>query len=243
MTRISRTLPVVVALAFLMAACGSSDSGDDVASLEDDEVATLQDAADAAVIEDEDEPEVAPEDAALAFSQCMRDEGLDFPDLSIDAEGNIDLREGFESIDRSDESFQEALGVCQGELANGGFGGGRRAAFESEEVQDGLVAYSDCIRDQGFDVGDLALGQGAGAPGAGGQGAGQGGQGDQDGDGTGPAQGQRQGGFGNIANRLAQQLGLDPEDPEVTAALETCQPVLDQAFAGTALGGTNDDNS
>ncbi|MGI9598703.1 MAG: hypothetical protein ACR2QK_21240 [Acidimicrobiales bacterium] len=234
---IHKLLPGILALTLAATACGTSGEGDEVASLQTEEVATLADAADAAVIPDEDGPEADPEEAALAFSQCMRDEGLDFPDLSVDAEGNIDVREGFESIDRSDASFRTAIDACRDELANGGFGGGRRQAFESPEVQDGLVAYSDCIREKGFDVGDLTFGQGAGAPG---QGAGAGAA-DGDGEGTGPAEGRRQGGFGNITNRLAQQLGLDPEDPDVVAALDACQPVLDEAFAGTALGdgGTN----
>lgn len=229
--KIPLSIPLIAsALVLVAAACGSSGS-DDVASLVSNDVATLSGAADAATIPDEDEPETSPEAAALAFSQCMRDEGIDFPDLAIDAEGNIQLREGFTAVDRSDESVREALQTCQPELAAGGFGGGRRAALQSPEVQDGLVAFSDCIRDEGFDVGDLTLGQGPGAPG--GQQPGQGGDGD------GPAAGQRQGGFGNPSNRIAQQLGLDLDDPVVEAALDTCSPILEDVFAGLGGGGPN----
>lgn len=237
-----RFLPLVAAIALVAAACGGEDEAEvAVATLEDTNVATLTDSADAAVIPGEDAPETDPEEAALAFSQCMRDEGIDFPDLAVDAEGNINLREGFESIDRDDESFRDAMGVCQDELAAGGFGGGRQQALDSPELQDGLVAFSDCIRDEGFDVGDLTLGQG---PGAGnGPGAGQGANTDQaaaegetDGDG-GPAQGQREGGFGNRSARIAGQLGLDAEDPAVVEALELCNPILDEAFTAAGVAG------
>lgn len=248
--RVSILVASLLALTLVAAACGSTDS-DAVASLEESEVATLEDAALAAVRTDEDASETNPEDAALAFSQCMRDEGVDFPDLAVDAEGNIDLRAGFENIDRNDETFQEARTECQSELAAGGFGGGRRQALTSTEVQDGLVAYTDCIRDEGFDVGDLTLGQGPGGTGNG-DGTANGTANDAandaanadaaggaeaaDGDGGGPQAGRRQGGFGDPNNRLAEQLGLDPEDPETAAALELCEPVLEEAFAAAGLG-------
>ena len=246
---LSRWLPLLGAFALLAAACGGSDDNEAdvaVATLEDSQVATLTDSADAAVMQDEDAPETDPEEAALAFSQCMRDEGIDFPDLAVDAEGNINLREGFENIDRDDESFREAMEACQDELAAGGFGGGRRAALDSPELQDGLVAFSDCVRDEGFDVGDLTLGQRPGAGNGAAAGDGQAANADQateDGDdgetadGGGPAQGQREGGFGDRSARFAQQLGLDPEDPAVAEAMELCSPILDEAFTAAGVTG------
>lgn len=233
---LGRSLGLLAAVTLVAAACGSSaDDAAEVATLEDENVATLTDSADAAVIPDEDAPETDPEQAALAFSQCMRDEGLDFPDLGVDAEGNINLREGFQAVDRSDENFRDAMTACQGELAAGGFGGGRREALDSPQLQDGLVAFSDCVRDEGFDVGDLTLGAPGGGNGnqAGGANANQADGGDADGDG--PAEGRREGGFGDRTSRIAGQLGLDPEDPAVIEVMDLCSPVLDEAFAAAGV--------
>lgn len=246
-TRWSTTAVAVIALSFIASACGSAaaDDGEQAAA---DGVATLEDTIVAEVVDGESgdgEAEASPEEAALAFSQCMRDEGIDFPDLGVDAEGNISIREGFEAIDVRDESVRDAREACQDELAAGGFGGGggRQAAFESPEVQDGLIAFSDCVRNEGFDVGDLTLGQGQGGPG---QGQNNGGaQNDgvaaddaeaaADGDGDGPPEGRREGGFGDRNARLATQLDLDPEDPAVVEAIETCSPIIDEAFAAVGF--------
>ena len=170
----------VVALTLMVAACSSAPAASDteVASLLADE-SVAGDAADAATIATEPASvDRSPDEAALEFSQCMRDEGLDFPDLSVDAEGNIELREAFQSVEPGSDEFRAAREACGEILAQTGFGGGRREALESPEVQDGLIAFSDCVRDAGYDVGDLTL-----ARGGQGQGQGQGqadGQGDAD---------------------------------------------------------------
>ena len=129
----------------------------------------------------------------------MRGEGIDFPDLSVDADGNIELRDAFQSIDPGAEGFREANEACQEILQQAGFGGGRRQAAESPELQDALLEFSQCLRDAGHDVGDLTLGLPGGPAGGGG------GQGAPEGGGDGPAQGgeaqggQRQPGFGGPA--------------------------------------------
>ena len=242
-------LTSLAALSLAFAACGTAGASDpDQALADTDEVATLADTSDAATGDSdadgdaETTSDATPEEAALAFSQCMRDEGVDFPDLAVDAEGNINLREGFANVDRNDDSFRDAREACQDELAAGGFGGGnRREALESPEIQDALVEFSDCVRDQGYDVGDLTLGQGNG-PGQNNDGQGQANAEQADAAGeeaesNQPPQGQREGGFGNRTNRFAQQLGLDPEDPEVIAAIEVCTSIIEDAFTNAGVGG------
>jgi len=115
---------------------------------------------------------------------------------------------------------------CRVILDGIGFGGrgGRAALTDNPELQDALVAFSDCIRQQGFDVGDIELG---GGPGQGG------GNGTPPGNGDGQpqrGQGAAQGNF-DPNSRFAAALGLDPEDPDVAAALEECSPIMDAAFA------------
>lgn len=65
------------------------------------------------------------QDQMLAFAQCMRDNGIDYPDPEFTADGGITMsigpgEEG--GIDPSDPGFQEAQEACQ-EIFGGGFGG------------------------------------------------------------------------------------------------------------------------
>ncbi len=233
-----RVPALAIGAVLALSACGggTDDTGSEVASLQASEAGD-GDAADAA-IRTEAAPELAPDEAALQFSQCMRDEGIDFPDLSVDADGNIELREAFQSVDRDAEGFREARQACGEVLQQAGFGGGRREAAESPEMQDALLEFSQCVRDAGYDVGDLTLGRPGGAGGGQGNGAGgQAGDGDQAEAGQGQGQGgQRQPGFGNRTARFANQLGLDAEDPAVTETIEGCMPVIDEAFASLGIG-------
>ncbi len=219
----------LVTLALLLGAC-SGGGGEDAS-----EVATLLPdvgdggAADAAVRGNEADPDLEPDEAALQFSQCMRDQGLDFPDLSVDAEGNIDVRAAFQAIEPGTEGFRQAMEVCSEILQQTGFGGGRRQVQESTEFEDALIGFSECLRDEGFDVGDLTLG----GPGGGGDGAAGDGQGDGNPpDEGGPGQrGERGQGFGNRGARFAENLGLDYEDPEVATAVDGCLEIVDSALA------------
>ena len=182
-------------------------------------------------LNDSSDGETDPEQAALDFSQCMRDQGLDFPDIGLDANGNPDIREGFEAI-RGQEGFRDGLDSCSEFLAGAGFGGGRAALTDNVELQDALVEFSACVRDQGFDVGDIQLGVG---PEGGGAGPGPG-SGDGDGQAANQQGGRGEGGF-DPGRRLADGLGLDADDPAVQAAITDCQPILEEAFSAAGIGG------
>ncbi|MEM9042551.1 MAG: hypothetical protein AAGD33_21915 [Actinomycetota bacterium] len=245
-------LPIPLLAAAALSACGgttSADGGssetspDDVSNLEEttidassDEVASLEETTDDADSTDAGSTLDADE-AALEFSACLREQGLEVPDIGVDADGNIQLRDAFAEIDRTDELFQTAMGTCQGIIADVGFGGGGggpgAAIRDNVEVQDALVELVDCMRDEGHtDATQLELGQpgGQGADGEGGgpPQAGQGGQAGQ-GQGQGPGQGGR-------ATRLITQMGLDPEDPAVVESMEVCMPIIDEAFAAAGVG-------
>ncbi len=215
---------LVTLIALAAAACGTNSEGETVG------VASLEDSAGAAATGDTDaEPESTPEEAALEFSQCMRDEGLDFPDIGIDSDGNPDIRDAFESsgVQPGSGDFRTAIETCGEILASIGFGGGQRAALgDNTELQDAFVEFSACIRDQGYDVGDITFGA---RPGAGG---------DASGDGVPPERGEggTRGGFGDPNTRFADQLGLDIDDPEVAAAFDECGPIIETAFSGLGRG-------
>jgi len=105
-----RRVVLILALAVAVAACGGSETAvEGVATLESgsgDAVANVQ-----AMSDDE------IEEAALAFTQCLRAEGLDVPDPEFDGEGGFtfDFRGAFRdgSGDGPNDEFQAALEVCE----------------------------------------------------------------------------------------------------------------------------------
>jgi hypothetical protein len=59
---------------------------------------------------------------ALAFAQCMRDHGVDFPDPQFQEGGKVMM--GGKGLDPNDPDFQEAQEACQDKMPKG-FGGGQ----------------------------------------------------------------------------------------------------------------------
>ena len=155
----NRVLISIVAFALLVAACGGSDS-EGVASLDATETTTAQDvSADAAV---------SDEDALLEFSACLRENGIeDFEDPTINADGvpEFNLRSLGGEHDR--EEMQAAFEACQDDLEGIAFGPG---SVDLTEVEDTLVEFSACMRDNGYDMPDPDLsnfGSGEGGEGGG----------------------------------------------------------------------------
>lgn len=231
-------LLLLIAIALGAAACGDSEAAaiDGVASASDldetledaqpEETVTTSDANGDAPATAGSSGDLSPEEAALALSVCMRDNGFpDFPDPVIGANGAPNLRAAIaeSGVDFAAPEFREQIDACRDEVGAENFGAGGRNNEIREQVQERLLGYTQCLRDQGLDVGDLAgPGQGDGQ-----QGQGQG----QQGDGAGRARGN----VGNVEGRsarIAQALGLDVDDPATAAALEACDSVLVEAFAG-----------
>ena len=206
----------------VLAACGGSSEatdGDQIASLATDEESASE-------TDDPAAGEQTADEAALEFSQCLRDEGMDVADIGVDADGNIDLRSALQNVEPGTEGFREAMDSCLDVLEGVSFGGrgGPGGLADNTEIADAMLEFSDCIRSEGFeDVPDLTLeGRGGGAPTEGGPPAG--------------GEGDREGGFGDRSTRFAEQLDLDPDHPEVIEAMNTCMPVLDQAFSDAGVG-------
>ncbi len=107
------------------------------------------------------ESDTSMEDAALAFAQCMRDQGVeDFPDPEFGSGGTIrvPLPEGGEGGAPAGpgEIDREAFDACQDELGGGGIA---PAPEDRAELQDQLVDMAQCLRDQGLDVDDPQFGE------------------------------------------------------------------------------------
>ena len=178
----------------LIAASCSSGDGEGVASL-----AAPEDSADLPVIVDDvDDAPVDQEQAMLSFAACMRSNGVEIDDPTVDSDGNVQfggLRSAGQQGEVDREEIRAAVEVC-GDFLEGfalGRGGGD---FDPTELQDTLVEYAACMRDNGYDMPDpdfSNFGPGAGEPGQGGGGP-----------------------FGDI----------DPGDSDFVAAQEACGDVL-----------------
>ena len=186
---------LLLALGLLASACGGSDDSDGVASLEtEDTVAASVDAG------DQSTDEVDAEQAMLDLAACLRDQGLDIEDPTVDADGNVQFG-GFRgaaaegNVDR--EAMRAAMNSCQEQLDGVVLGFGGRD-FDPTELEDTMVEYAACMRDNGYDMDDPDLS--AFGPGSGGGEPGEGGGGP----------------FGAI----------DRDDPDFVTANETCGDIL-----------------
>jgi len=143
-----KRIPILlVVLASLATACGgSADADAGVASL--DESVTLDETG------VETAPEPTEEEALLAFTACLRDQGVDIDDPTVDADGNLRIARpnaAAEDPEFDREAFRGARESC-GELLEGvnlGF-----QAEDRTEIEDQLLEYAACMRDNGFDMPD-----------------------------------------------------------------------------------------
>jgi hypothetical protein len=141
-------LVAALALTMSLAACG--EDGDDPG------VATLNGS------DGEDDGGAAGdvqdlEEQALAFAECMRENGVpDFPDPVVE-DGRIQVRiggpDGGGELDP--EAMEAAQEACQ-DLAPRG--GGNFSEEDRQEMQDAFLEYAQCMRDNGYDMPDPDFG-------------------------------------------------------------------------------------
>lgn len=101
------------------------------------------------------------EEQALAFSQCMRENGVpDFPDPEIDG-GRIRMRVGGGAggADLDPQAVDRAMEACE-DLAPRG--GGNMSAEDRQEMQDAFLDYAQCMRENGYDMPDPDFSDGDG---------------------------------------------------------------------------------
>jgi hypothetical protein len=142
-TRVRRRFALTIAVLLLATACSGGDEGDGVATLQDgdDGGATTTTVSRTAI-----------DEAALEFSRCMRDNGIDVPDIEFGSDGAPTLRpEDIAGIDLTSPEFEEAFATCIGTLQAAG-----AAQIELDPelqalVQDQLQEFSACMRDNGVE--------------------------------------------------------------------------------------------
>jgi hypothetical protein len=250
------TMFVVAVAVLLLAACGGGGE-DGVASLGGDSASADGTDGDAEQGAAEQDAEGTPEEQILAYNQCLREQGIDVPDPSVDSEGNVVFEQRLSSEDDDTEGqdqpglafnredFERAREVC-GDPPAAVFGGS--GDIDETELADALLEFAQCMRDNGVDVPDPDLSE-----------LGPGGPPVTSRSGDGPAEGDDDGGVdggesedggddesedgGPAGNgpqlRVAGPFGeLDLSDPDVQTAFETCQEagILPGPGVGTVAG-------
>jgi hypothetical protein len=110
-------------------------------------------------------PGASVEAALLAFSRCMRDQGItDMPDPTVDSEGNVQIQRppgGHGS--GAHEAFEAARKKCDKYLreVTQGF-----SHADTAQTQDQLLQLAQCMRGRGVDVPDPDFSGGGHDPGA-----------------------------------------------------------------------------
>jgi hypothetical protein len=153
--RNSFMISVVLVVALMASACSDGGDSAEIASLETDSANTPEDDSNGDV-----DPEAESEAAMLAFTQCLRDQGIDVDDPTMDADGNMQLPpiniEVPDVMTDPDElpdmsEFEDTIAPCEEHLE------GVVSTFSSAdttEIEDMLLAYAKCMRDNGVDMPD-----------------------------------------------------------------------------------------
>ena len=153
--RNSFMISVVLVLALMASACSDSGGSAEIASLETDSANPSEDDSSGDV-----DPEAESETAMLAFTQCLRDQGIDVDDPTMDADGNMQLPpiniEVPDVVTDPDElpdvsEFEDLIAPCEEHLEGvvGTF-----SSADTTEIEDMLLAYAECMRDNGVDMPD-----------------------------------------------------------------------------------------
>lgn len=144
----------------------------------------------------------------LAYAQCMRDNGVDFPDPQFDASGRPQFnRQGGQSFDqlRNSAAFQKAQKACDSKRPN--FAGQfERTPAEQAQMRKNLLKFAQCMRSKGLDFPDPTF------------------------DANGRPQFDRNGGPGGAQ-------GQNRDDPKAQAARQACQKAAGGTFGRGPGGG------
>jgi hypothetical protein len=180
----------LVAVALLFGACGGETSTGEIASLEDRARSTTTEVGGG---------EIGMEEGLIAFSECLRENGLEVGDPTVGPDGSLQMppivvesevpADGEEpdqaALDEMMRRTDAVFAECEPLLGEVAFTGGDLPDFD--EFEDLLLEYAACMRDRGVDVPDP-----------------------------------------DFSSHGSVMLGLagDPEDPEFAAADEVCRDIL-----------------
>ena len=143
-SRGSSKIKILVFVAIFTACTIGGEESQGVVTIESTTVTTVAD------------EETTFEEGVLEFAQCMREEGINFPDPTFDIDGNPQ----FDNLEiENEEEFESAFENCEDILRNA-----LPEQFDLDpEVEAALVdaslEFSQCMRDQGIDFPDPKPGE------------------------------------------------------------------------------------
>jgi hypothetical protein len=104
------------------------------------------------------EEDVDPQERALAFARCMRENGLpDFPDPQVGENGGVMIMGPGAGSGVDEETMRAAHEQCQ-HLMGGGSAGQRIDPEEAARMQEAMLAFARCMREHGVDFPDPTFG-------------------------------------------------------------------------------------
>lgn len=145
--------PIVTALALaaMLAACSAGAAGPSVASLSDPGASGVPAATPSPT-------PMTPHDAALAYARCMRENGVDMPDPIVETDGGGGVSIGQSGIGQSGpdatvskDEFREADEGCRHFMEAARPDAGPPL---SAEDMDKMLAFAQCMRENGIDMED-----------------------------------------------------------------------------------------
>ncbi|MBK5287823.1 MAG: hypothetical protein JJE46_05080 [Acidimicrobiia bacterium] len=200
-----RGLAIAFALTIGIAACGSSGGtkASGVASLSKSDNSKSSSSGQAKTADP-----AAFRKQLLAYAQCMRDNGVDFPDPQFDANGqpqfNRDQGRNFGDL-RNSPAFDKARTACESKQPD--FAGQfQRTPAEQAALRKNLLKFAKCMRGKGLDYPDPTF------------------------DANGRPQFNRDGAPGNAQ-------GQNRDDPTAQAARQACQQEVGGNVGGRGFGG------
>ena len=94
------------------------------------------------------------EKAALAWAECMRENGVDVPDPKVDANGRLVIEPGDSPPDPADPAVRRASEECD-ELMRDALATQDKISKEDEaRMRDAALAFTKCMRERGIDLPD-----------------------------------------------------------------------------------------
>ena len=133
----------------LVAACTASAAGPGVATLESQAPGAEASAS----------PSLSPEDAVLAYAECMREHGIDMPDPEFETDANGGTRIGISGGvggEADKDTFMAAEEACRHLLSAAMQERGRGQM--SAEDEEKLLDFARCMREHGIDFPDPGAG-------------------------------------------------------------------------------------
>ncbi len=92
---------------------------------------------------------LGPEAATVEFTACMRDQGIEVPDIRLDDQGRPMLDDAFAAADPSSLELRGALATCASILTQSGALDLSTDPELQALIVEQLKVFSECMRDEG----------------------------------------------------------------------------------------------